>query len=54
MKRRKIISLFSGCGGLDIGFEQHGFEPVVCVDNDPEACKTLRQLEGSGTVSSEA
>ncbi len=42
MKRRKIISLFSGCGGLDIGFEQHGFEPVVCVDNDPEACKTLR------------
>ena len=38
----KIISLFSGCGGLDLGFESQGFDPVVCVDHDPEACKTLR------------
>lgn len=38
----KIISLFSGCGGLDVGFHEQGFEPVVCVDVDPEACKTLR------------
>lgn len=37
-----ILSLFSGAGGLDIGFEAYGFEPVACVDNDPEACKTLR------------
>lgn len=22
----KIISLFSGCGGLDLGFEQAGFQ----------------------------
>ena len=42
MKARRVISLFSGCGGLDLGFEEHGFEPAVCVDNDPEACKTLR------------
>lgn len=38
----KVVSLFSGAGGLDIGFEAAGFEPVVCVDNDPESCKTLR------------
>lgn len=39
----KYVSLFSGGGGLDLGFEAAGFDPVVCVDNDPIACKTLRQ-----------
>jgi len=33
--------LFSGGGGLDLGFELAGWEPVVCVDNDPIACQTL-------------
>lgn len=37
----RIVSLFTGAGGLDLGFEEHGFEPVICVDNDSEACKTL-------------
>lgn len=40
---RQIVSLFTGCGGLDLGFEEHGFEPAVCVDSDYEACKTLRK-----------
>ncbi|MCK6407191.1 MAG: DNA cytosine methyltransferase [Rhodocyclaceae bacterium] len=38
----KVLSLFSGGGGLDIGLELAGFETVTCVDNDPESCKTLR------------
>lgn len=38
----RVLSLFSGCGGLDLGFERAGAQTVVCVDNDPEACKTLR------------
>lgn len=38
----KVISLFSGAGGMDIGFHAAGFEPAICVDNDPESCKTLR------------
>ncbi len=37
-----VLSLFSGAGGLDIGFEQAGFELQACLDNDPESCKTLR------------
>ncbi|WP_165618123.1 DNA cytosine methyltransferase [Mycolicibacterium porcinum] len=38
----RVLSLFSGAGGLDLGFERVGAQTVVCVDNDPEACKTLR------------
>jgi len=40
---RKIISLFTGAGGLDIGFHRVGFEPTICVDNDYESCKTIRK-----------
>ncbi len=38
----KIISLFSGAGGLDIGFEKAGFKTVVAVEIDPSCCDTLR------------
>lgn len=37
-----LVSLFSGGGGLDLGFEKAGVEVMVCVDIDPESCKTLR------------
>lgn len=33
----KLISLFSGCGGLDLGFEQAGFERVWANDFDKDA-----------------
>lgn len=39
----KVISLFSGAGGLDLGFEQAGFEVVVAVEADPSCCDTLRK-----------
>lgn len=42
----KVISLFSGAGGMDIGFHAAGFEPAICVDNDAESCKTLRANTG--------
>lgn len=37
-----VVSLFSGGGGLDLGFEAAGFDVAVCLDNDPIACETLR------------
>ena len=38
-----VISLFSGAGGLDIGFDQAGFRTAVMVEFDSACCKTLRK-----------
>lgn len=38
----RILSFFTGCGGLDLGFEQAGFETVYATDIDANSCKTLR------------
>jgi len=38
----KAISLFSGVGGLDFGFEAAGVETRVALDLDPVACATIR------------
>ena len=42
MKELKYVSLFSGAMGLDLGLEMAGFHPAVCVENDPEAIKTIK------------
>lgn len=34
------ISLFSGAGGMDVGFENSGFKVLFANDIDPVACKT--------------
>lgn len=40
--RRSVISLFSGAGGLDYGFEAAGFTTAVCLEMDRYCCETLR------------
>lgn len=39
---RKIVSLFTGAGGLDLGLEAAGFETAVAVEMNKWACKTIR------------
>lgn len=38
----KAISLFSGIGGLDFGFEEAGFETRVALEIDRHACRAIR------------
>lgn len=39
---RKLISLFTGAGGLDLGFGAAGFETAVAVEMDAMAVSTLK------------
>ena len=45
-----VVSLFSGAGGLDIGFEKAGYEILLSTDNWRIACETLKQNKISGEV----
>lgn len=36
-----LLSLYTGAGGLDLGLEAAGFDPLACVEMDREAVETL-------------
>ncbi len=38
----ELISLFSGCGGLDLGFERAGFNILVANEYDPTIWETFK------------
>jgi DNA (cytosine-5)-methyltransferase 1 len=42
----KALSLFTGAGGLDIGFHRMGFDIVASVEVEPIFCKTLEGNRG--------
>lgn len=39
----KVLSLFTGAGGLDLGLERAGFEIAGCVEADPDCRETIRK-----------
>ncbi len=52
LKGRKIrtLSLFSGAGGLDIGFHQAGFDIVEMVEIEQKFTKTLEENTKTGAI----
>ncbi len=42
MQKHKIVSLFSGCGGLDLGFKQAGFNVIWANEFDPAIWETYQ------------
>lgn len=41
-QKPKVISLFTGAMGLDLGIEKAGFEVVACVENEKMCVETIR------------
>jgi DNA (cytosine-5)-methyltransferase 1 len=39
-KRRRLVDLFAGCGGLSLGFEQAGFTPILVNELNDDARST--------------
>lgn len=44
----KTLSLFSGAGGLDIGFHRAGFDIIGCVEIEKQYCETLKTNRDNG------
>jgi DNA (cytosine-5)-methyltransferase 1 len=42
MHHSTVVSLFSGSGGLDYGFEAAGYDTRVTLDGDADCCSSLR------------
>lgn len=50
-KRKNVIDLFCGCGGLSLGFEQAGYNVLLGIDNWEDALVTFRHNHhGSETM----
>src|SRR5438876_5856042 len=45
-----VVSLFSGCGGMDLGFKQAGFDLAWANDWEHAACETYKQNIGDHIV----
>lgn len=43
----KVLSFFTGAGGLDLGFDFSGFDVVYATDLEDDCCKSLEMNKGS-------
>ena len=50
MSKPKVVSLFSGCGGMDLGFKQAGYELIWANDFEKAACETYEKNLGKHIV----
>ena len=50
MCRLPVISLFSGSGGLDLGFANAGFTSILAIDANAAACRTYERNHGDTRV----
>ena len=46
----RVVSLFSGCGGMDLGFIWAGYKIIWANDIDPSACETYRLNIGNHII----
>lgn len=46
----KAVSLFAGCGGMDLGFIHAGFDVIWANDNFHDACETYRKNIGDHII----
>ncbi|HMT09198.1 MAG TPA: DNA cytosine methyltransferase [Pyrinomonadaceae bacterium] len=49
-EKPKVLSLFTGCGGLDLGFHDMGYETVWANDFSPWACKSFEGYFGKDII----
>lgn len=45
-KSPTVVSLFAGCGGLDLGLARAGYKTIWAIDRDPDACLTYQKNVG--------
>ena len=46
----KMIDLFSGAGGMTLGFQEAGFVPVLAVEKEPDFAATYRENFGDHVI----
>tara|TARA_B000000532_G_scaffold225592_1_gene203238 strand:+ start:522 stop:1730 length:1209 start_codon:yes stop_codon:yes gene_type:complete len=49
-KKPSVVGLFSGCGGLDLGFKQAGFDILWANDFDSDSVRTYKENIGDHIV----
>lgn len=52
-KQFSVVSLFSGGGGLDLGFKAAGFNIIWAIDNNPNAVASYRRNVSADIICSD-